>query len=203
MSSNRQINASRTNGALSKGPVTAEGKRRSSQNAISHGLFAKQIVLSEESEEGFRMVLNDHLRRFGGEEGVQHGVIEEMVAAWWRLRRAWAIETRMLEKEAAAQTSGDNLDRLTTAFCHLAAKPELALMHRYQTQLHLHYQRALQTVLFLHPAVQNEPNPISEHLPALEPAHPPLLEAPPDALPKPELPSDDSPFAQHPLVDGD
>jgi hypothetical protein len=164
MSSLSRILASQANGARSKGPLTAEGKRRSSQNAISHGLLAKHIVMRDESPEGFEAVMTDHLTRLQPADGVELGMIEEMVASYWHLRRAWAIETRLLENETDAQTSGDSLDRMTKAFSDLAATPSLGLMHRYQTRLHLNYQRALYNMLLLRAAtVPNEPSPISEH----------------------------------------
>ena len=71
-----------------------------------------------------------------------------------------------------AQPSADSLDRITTAFVDLAAQPSLGLMHRYQTRLHLNYQRALQNRLLLRAAtVPNEPSPISEHPAALDEPH--------------------------------
>ena len=57
MSSLRRAESSKANGALSKGPVTPEGKRNSSQNAIIHGLLADCIVLPGESEECFEEVV--------------------------------------------------------------------------------------------------------------------------------------------------
>ena len=162
MSSMRRILASRANGARSRGPVTAQGKRKSSQNAITHGLLARHIVMRDESTEGFQAVFNDHLYRLQPADGVEVGLVEEMVASHWRLRRAWALETRLLENEAAAQPSGDALDRIANAFADLAGKPSLGLMHRYQTRLHLNYQRALHNMLLLRAAaVPNEPSPIS------------------------------------------
>jgi hypothetical protein len=40
----RQIEANRRNALRSTGPITENGKRRSRQNAIRHGLSAETIV---------------------------------------------------------------------------------------------------------------------------------------------------------------
>ena len=155
--------AARANGARSHGPATPEGKRRSSLNAIRHGLLARCIVMENESRAAFDALLGQHLDRLQPADGVEFGFIEEMAAAYWRMRRAWALETRIFENRVAAQQPGDELDRMAAAFTALAGHPGLGLMHRYETRLHCIYQSALHNLLLLRAAIPNEPNPISEH----------------------------------------
>src|SRR6478609_325558 len=50
MTSERQIAANRRNASLSTGPRTAVGKAVVAQNALRHGLLAKQILIPGESE---------------------------------------------------------------------------------------------------------------------------------------------------------
>jgi hypothetical protein len=44
MTSLRQIEANRRNAALSTGPATEEGKKRSRRNALRHGFSAETII---------------------------------------------------------------------------------------------------------------------------------------------------------------
>jgi hypothetical protein len=172
-SSLRRILANRANAARSTGPATLDGKRRSSQNALRHGLLARCIVLDKESSDSFDALFTQHLESLQPADAVQFGMVEEMAAAYWRMRRAWAIETRMIEDAAnatpesgaATDPSSDPVGAITAAFTSLASSPALALMHRYETRLHLVYQRSLQNLLLMRAlAVPNEANPISGHL---------------------------------------
>ena len=63
-SSARRIVGSRANGALSLGPITAEGKARSAQNALVHGLTANTVVLSMESREQFDALADRYFNFF-------------------------------------------------------------------------------------------------------------------------------------------
>jgi hypothetical protein len=111
------------------------------------------------SPEAFEALFNQHVQRLGPAGGVELGMVREMAAARWRLRRVWTIETSTFDKEVAAQTAGDQLDRMAAAFASLAAKPSAALLHRYEMRLHLIYNRTLQNLLLLRlaPALPNEP----------------------------------------------
>jgi hypothetical protein len=186
MSSLRRVQSSKANGALSKGPSTPAGKERSSLNALRHGLCAKGIVLEHESRENFLILLQQHVDRFRPAGEVEFGMIEEMCAAYWRQRRAWSIETALLDKQIALQPDGNNADRMAAAFDRLAAAPTLPLLHRYETRQHLMYQRALRTFILLRTVdLPNDPSPTSEHLPdATTPAAPP-----------PDQPTDSEPLS--------
>ena len=162
MSSLRLTLAARANGAHSRGPATPEGKLRSSQNATRHGLLACCVVMENEASTAFDALLAEHVDRLQPADALELGFIEEMAAACWRMRRAWALETRIYENHAKAQPPGDEIDRMAAAFTDSATHPGLGLMHRYETRLHCIYQRALHNFLLLRAAIPNEPNPISE-----------------------------------------
>ena len=153
MSSLRRVQSSKANGALSKGPSTPAGKRNSSLNALRHGLCASCIVLDHESRENFLILLQQHVDRFQPANEVEFGMIEEMCASYWRQRRAWSLETGMFNKRMALQPDGGMadrmMDRMVVAFDTLAASHSLSLLHRYETRLHLTYQRALRTLIMV------------------------------------------------------
>jgi hypothetical protein len=64
--SSARTEASRRNGARSRGPTTSEGKARSAQNALKHGMRAlKYVVLPDESAAEFQALEAANGRRAG------------------------------------------------------------------------------------------------------------------------------------------
>ncbi|MGH8543769.1 MAG: hypothetical protein ACREX3_09100 [Gammaproteobacteria bacterium] len=88
--------ASRRNGARSRGPTTPEGKARSAQNALKHGLRAqKYVVLQDEDAAEFAALeaaLTDELAPQGALQSV---LVGRGAVAAWRLARADRIETEL------------------------------------------------------------------------------------------------------------
>ena len=150
MSSLRRINSSRSNGTRSRGPLTPQGKARSSQNALRHGLLAQCVVVGEESNEDFQHLLSEHLDRFGPLDGVEYAMLEEMAAAYWRMRRIWAIEQDWMQKEIDSRVSPDALGRISDSFANLAETNKFRVLQRYENRMHRIYQRSLKTLLLLH-----------------------------------------------------
>ena len=150
-------------------------------NALTHGLLARIVLMRDESPEAFQDLVNQHVSRFLPTDGVEVGFIEEMAASAWRLRRAWAMETRMLDNLAEAETEGDRLDRMSAVHSDPSAQRSLDILVRYEARLHLMYQRAFYNLLLMRTlGLPNEPSPTNEHLgPTLDlPALPPPAQDP-------------------------
>ncbi|HEY1756373.1 MAG TPA: hypothetical protein VGG72_13310 [Bryobacteraceae bacterium] len=101
MATERQIRANRANAAKSTGPVTAAGKRISSQNAARRPLIAGTVVLKGESKRRFNDLAAALALQFKPRSFAETALVQTMVAARWRLLRIWGIQTAAFELEMA------------------------------------------------------------------------------------------------------
>jgi len=90
--SSRKLAANRRNAKKSSGPRTAEGKRRSSRNAISHGLFCNDLVLKGESQELFEEMRNRLLVELSPQTLLELMICDRIITAQWKLRRLNTVE---------------------------------------------------------------------------------------------------------------
>jgi len=95
-----QSEASRANGALSRGPTTDAGKARSAANAPapSHGLRGTGpfAFLPGEDPAAFDDLLADLLTTYAPADAAERHWVEEVAHAMWRRRRLHALEARVL-----------------------------------------------------------------------------------------------------------
>src|SRR6516225_6766819 len=100
MTSFRQIEANRRNARLSTGPGTEEGKKKSRQNAVRHGLTAETVIDALEDAEDYAAFEMAITADFDAQPAVARELVLRLASLLWRLRRATAIETGLFEIQA-------------------------------------------------------------------------------------------------------
>ena len=94
MRTQAQIEAARRNGAKSRGPVTAEGKARSSRNATKHGLRSQTpATLAAKDPAGWVKILDEAVHDFQPVTAEERQLVADIAAARWRIARAVRIES--------------------------------------------------------------------------------------------------------------
>ncbi len=91
MSTEAQITANPTNARHSTGPRTAQGKARSSQNAVKFGLFSGTFTQPGERQEYAALRARLHAD-FAPQTASEQAAVEEICGAVWRLRRCNQLE---------------------------------------------------------------------------------------------------------------
>jgi hypothetical protein len=94
--STAQLAANRSNGALSHGPVTPEGKRRSALNALRHGLTGRVAVLPSEDLKLYQAFSAEYIAALEAKGPVEIGLAQNAADHQWRLNRARIYEEGLL-----------------------------------------------------------------------------------------------------------
>ncbi|HZZ42613.1 MAG TPA: hypothetical protein VFE58_06725, partial [Tepidisphaeraceae bacterium] len=89
----KKLSANRANSQKSTGPRTPAGKRRSSSNSLSHGLFARTIVLPTESPKLYDALKDSLVVRFNPTDTLEFLLIEKIAIACWKLQRLYRAES--------------------------------------------------------------------------------------------------------------
>jgi hypothetical protein len=149
MRSDKQQAASRANGAKSRGPVTAAGKRQSSKNSLRHGILARTVVLETESKERFRELLSSFQATYRPKSAVEEVLVQKMAVAHWRLLRLWSHQKAAFALELRSQPATlaveDAPTRDSVAFATLgdSHSPSPNIMDRFETTFDRQFARSL------------------------------------------------------------
>jgi hypothetical protein len=157
MSSQRKIDSARANGAKSHGPITEQGRKKSSMNALKLGLTARTVVFPNENHDEYDAVLDSYIQHLQPTDPVEMDLVVEMVNAKWQQRRLNNTETEMFDLQMVNQK--EELDKVyefydevyahTFAFEKLSESASLQMLHRTLSRLERTYSRALNNLLRL------------------------------------------------------
>ena len=157
MSTIAQLTANTANAVHSTGPRTEEGKNRSSQNARTHGLTSRDLVVAEHEREEFEQFQSALIEELKPEGPLETTVVRQLLHAAWNLQRIRRMESELWQIEPNLLLSDDS----SKAFERLA---------RYQARTERSYYRALKELkdLQLNRVLRATlPEPLLAVLPAL------------------------------------
>ena len=93
MPTRAQIRANRNNAKKSTGPRTEQGKARVAQNALKHGLLARDTVLPGEDPADFDRQLSALEADLQPANSLEFELVRQIADAQWRMRRLTRMET--------------------------------------------------------------------------------------------------------------
>ena len=149
MATAAQQRANQENAQHSTGPRTAEGKQRSSQNALKHGLCALDPLIPGEDPDAFQQHFCEIELDLQPASAIESNLVEQIADISWRLKRLSRIEAAVITAfyDATAEqphNQGNHTDQLLgKALAHHNRLDALNRLSRYEAQLSRRYHRAL------------------------------------------------------------
>jgi hypothetical protein len=156
MRSEKQIQASRTNGARSRGPVTAQGKRNSSRNNLRHGFSARDSSLEHNLPPAFAALEAEYRAEFQPGTAYEIQLVHTLAVARWRTFLVLDAEQRVVGKATARQTAKSG-GPFGADLLAVEDDPEYRPLLRYQVAFHLQFKRALARLMALNRSKNRSP----------------------------------------------
>lgn len=102
MTTKKQIEANKRNALVSTGPVSPEGKALVSQNAVKHGIFARDLIITsgdgKEDQQEYNELLDGLIVSLHPTGQMECLLVEKIAADYWRLRRVLRFESGSIRK---------------------------------------------------------------------------------------------------------
>jgi hypothetical protein len=96
--SEAQLAANRANAQHSTGATTAEGKAKSSMNALKHGLTGKTVLLPTDDSAEYQRKLQANLDALQPATEEELALVQSLVESAWRITRIKTLETGIMLK---------------------------------------------------------------------------------------------------------
>jgi hypothetical protein len=156
MTSAKQIDANRRNALLSHGPVTDAGRKRSSMNALRHGLTGQVTSMTDEDRAAHDTFSKALMQNLAPDGAMEVQLAQRIATDSWRLNRISAVEDNLfalgqLQHGGGACPDIPQLDAsLTSAHVFTLESKTFQLLTLYEQRLN----RAIQKNLVLLQSLQ-------------------------------------------------
>lgn len=144
MDAERRREINRENARKSTGPRTAEGKARSSSNAVRHGILSKRLLLPKEDPVKLRELYHGLRKSFRPRGEVEEGLVERLLSAIVRRERAEGVERELWDWKGLV--SAGKLPLAEVFFMDSQSDGSLQKIIRYMTACDKEFYRALETL---------------------------------------------------------
>ncbi|MEO1018170.1 MAG: hypothetical protein AAFY56_10815 [Pseudomonadota bacterium] len=144
-----QQRASRVNGAKSKGPVTEEGRARSSRNAVSHGVLSSSVTLSADEIQLAEGIRYGYVRRYTPQDQLECEIVESLVMCQIKLRRLDRLELEAMERVFMLDDMNEPANPCVDELEKQKKYPSLATLGRYRGRLNHERKLAEQRLMAL------------------------------------------------------
>lgn len=124
----------RANAERSTGPRTLKGKKRSSLNALRHGLTSKVVVLADEDPREYRRHVECFLDEYDPQGATESQLVQSLIDTSWRLNRILALETKILSGDSDLEAQTKMLANLSLYSQRLARQFEKTLAQLRELQ---------------------------------------------------------------------
>jgi hypothetical protein len=112
MSTAAQIEANRLNAQSSTGPVSPEGKAKSSLNALSHGFYSKYLLLPNEDPAELESLRSSLIESYKPNDGAELLLVERVISSQWKLQRLNKLEAATIQRGPDGLGDLERLSRL-------------------------------------------------------------------------------------------
>ena len=109
--SDLQLIANRENASHSTGPRTPEGKKRSSLNALRHGLTGQVVVMPSEDLQAYQAFVDERIQDFAPKSGLEKQLALDLAGTMWKLNRLSTIENGLYAMGHHDNADRNNVDR--------------------------------------------------------------------------------------------
>jgi len=138
MASEKQILANRRN-ALRAGVKTAEGKAIVRNNAVSHGIFTREILLPGEDSAQLTAMRDNFMKEYDPVGEMETVLVERVISSTWRLRRTLRSDCKVSPKYIMAgddSQAGDMIVDYRFSSWQLILKYETTIERQIYRALH-------------------------------------------------------------------